>query len=1461
MEGLETSMPRLLQVRMSNIILDEGKKVIPDLTWSPDGRDMLFILENGGGKTSVIQLMMQTILPNVTLTGRKMKETVAKRSNGHIATSWRLDGDQPKYAVFGFSYVNANSESEDLQYFNYYFTHSDDSPLTIETLPMVVNGKLTNYTEYKRTLQRAEGVRVRIPETNEQYKMELQQFQILVEEWKNMQKINGDEGGVAEFFAKAKTVEDLIKKLLIPSIEDTIFQRKEDKEGIFESFKGFKDNLLRIPELKQDIRDFGMIQDNADSVITSVETYQNMKKAFFETQNRLVRLKKTFHVYKEELQEVNASVEQEIQELNARQNDWLWIKDSYLPQQTMKEIISLQNKLQSTQEKVALQTDRLQTEKQHHKEARALYHYGEYKMFQRERQTYQTELDAFELSHAELMKQLEEAKRVFQNAWYAELQERKEKEGEVKEKLCVCEVEMVEAKQIIKEIRQNGNVLTKENAEIQAELAQYKNYHKVLQQEVGDEAVADKSQFILQCIKEITQIKEDIIELEAKIKIEEIQKKKQEESVQEKTLLIAQWSNEKQNQEKESEKYITHKERVQNMLLRIGKSISHMWEEREECVLTLQKQLDQLIRDKEKLALIVQRQRERVEDLQTYDYFIPHKTLLRIKEELEKNQIYVVLGSEWLSQQALEEEDKENVLENNRLLPYSILVEEGQIKQVERVLRTLKGERFEIPIIFQVKEKLITSFKTDMPILMSMQRGVMVFQPLEKKLFASRAEMQRILQEEERQLHTNIQNLNQYRELEALLQTVFREITSFFETYDNRFEERVKQQINLLQVKGEKAEQQIEEIRADISLCEQQIVDMKEKCRQLEKQKYTMRTQLEKVEAFCKLYFDIQSVKDRHIKAQADLISVEKELTMAERRQEEIRRRQMQMQRLVDDHQHQRKQHEDVRNLYGFLYELVEGEVTTGDYETARITFEQLNKRMEQENGSYEHIRKLLTAAQRNEIKEQEVIQTLAVCWEWLKYQQRSITATEVEEAKNSEEKAEETLRTMEKEMTQVEKEVYGKEEKWKTECDAVKRVYKKEPHVFGEDAKEEQRCAIRELTSSYEEQEKLEFKYKQKEEEWRAVCQVLEAFQDIADLPVCTELTMVLPTEEWKSIYSNPMETFRKLKRETETAKSNFEQQRIRVRRAFQQYIECLEMTNNHKVKIFADQFTRLLEGEKLFDYEYIHSKFLRVFESLAAMKRQHEHMLVQSESDKKELVNLMYQRIVAVYENIKEIPRHSKIQLYSMPFEMIKMDWKREEEETALQNLLHWVDTLLHHVQKMHQSGKNEEEIDLFMKQQLRTEKMLDSLAPIPTCQIKVFKPRKQTLMESGIDYMPWHIAAKWSGGEQYTSYMTMFMVLITHIRKKRFTKENSWKFIIADNPFGKASSEHVVSPIIELAQKCNIQLMCLTAIKEEGLRRHFDVVTSNRYYHVGGKEILSKQEQVTSLKSLYYKKPVVI
>lgn len=42
---------------MTNIQLDEGKKIISNNLWEPNAKDALFILENGGGKTSFIQLI------------------------------------------------------------------------------------------------------------------------------------------------------------------------------------------------------------------------------------------------------------------------------------------------------------------------------------------------------------------------------------------------------------------------------------------------------------------------------------------------------------------------------------------------------------------------------------------------------------------------------------------------------------------------------------------------------------------------------------------------------------------------------------------------------------------------------------------------------------------------------------------------------------------------------------------------------------------------------------------------------------------------------------------------------------------------------------------------------------------------------------------------------------------------------------------------------------------------------------------------------------------------------------------------------------------------------------------------------------------------------------------------------------------------------------------------------------
>ena len=219
-------MPLLKDVRFVGIKLDEGKKVIPDITWSPNEKNMLFLLENGGGKTSYIQMLLQTILPNSTLSGRELKKTLAKKSSGHIVTSWRLDGESPKYLCTGFSFKNAETDKDSLSYFTYMFTYNDDTDLNIHTLPLKQNNRVMKYQELKNFLHKKDFPIVKVFDTVNRYKNELRMYGILPEEWESIRKINGDEGGVSEFFNKAKTTKSLIERLLNLLLKKLYFNLK-----------------------------------------------------------------------------------------------------------------------------------------------------------------------------------------------------------------------------------------------------------------------------------------------------------------------------------------------------------------------------------------------------------------------------------------------------------------------------------------------------------------------------------------------------------------------------------------------------------------------------------------------------------------------------------------------------------------------------------------------------------------------------------------------------------------------------------------------------------------------------------------------------------------------------------------------------------------------------------------------------------------------------------------------------------------------------------------------------------------------------------------------------------------------------------------------------------------------------------------------------------------------------------
>jgi ABC-type Mn2+/Zn2+ transport system ATPase subunit len=106
-------MPKINRIRLANIQYDNGKKQIPHLMLNLAGEDSLVLLGNGGGKTLLFQLILQTILPNERLGNRKISDLLqSQKFTGHVVVEWLLDstGEQDHYLCTGFCFSHATQQ-------------------------------------------------------------------------------------------------------------------------------------------------------------------------------------------------------------------------------------------------------------------------------------------------------------------------------------------------------------------------------------------------------------------------------------------------------------------------------------------------------------------------------------------------------------------------------------------------------------------------------------------------------------------------------------------------------------------------------------------------------------------------------------------------------------------------------------------------------------------------------------------------------------------------------------------------------------------------------------------------------------------------------------------------------------------------------------------------------------------------------------------------------------------------------------------------------------------------------------------------------------------------------------------------------------------------------------------------------------------------------------------------------
>ena len=238
-------MPKISKVRIVNFNYNDGRRLIADELYDfeskekDDALNVLINLANGGGKSVLVQLMMQPINPKAKVAGRRI-ESFFNRAGDHcfVLLEWLKDNSTEKLLTGIAMAASESTASEDdssrgmsVKYYTFYsnYTASASSTYDIVHMPLSENknGKFiaAEFDAVRNLARKSNGaLNYYVADDNPKWQKKLAEYGLIQSEWKMIEKLNSEEGGLSKFFGDFKASDHLVDKLLIPTIESKLNQ-------------------------------------------------------------------------------------------------------------------------------------------------------------------------------------------------------------------------------------------------------------------------------------------------------------------------------------------------------------------------------------------------------------------------------------------------------------------------------------------------------------------------------------------------------------------------------------------------------------------------------------------------------------------------------------------------------------------------------------------------------------------------------------------------------------------------------------------------------------------------------------------------------------------------------------------------------------------------------------------------------------------------------------------------------------------------------------------------------------------------------------------------------------------------------------------------------------------------------------------------------------------------------------
>ncbi|MCM1272035.1 MAG: hypothetical protein NC225_03480 [Clostridium sp.] len=333
-------MPSINRIRVNNVKYNFGTQFYDDFTMRMYGKNTLYDLANGGGKSVLMLLLLQNMIPNCTLDEKQPIEKLFRTGNGnttiHSLVEWKLDKNDSsegyRYMTTGFCARKAKESGDEsetskdvacIEYYNYCIFYREYNKNDIINLPLVKDGERVTFQGLRSYLKELEhkdmSLKVQIFDRKGEYQRFISEFGLHESQWEIIRGINKTEGHVRTYFENNyKTTRRVVEDLLIEEIIEKAFMVKTQREetgdaAMAQMLMDIKEQLTILAKKKKDIAGYDRQIELVGTLSDKVASFMDL----YEEKSRLEALMANIYVTGEEF----AKNDEEMMEQLAKERD------------------------------------------------------------------------------------------------------------------------------------------------------------------------------------------------------------------------------------------------------------------------------------------------------------------------------------------------------------------------------------------------------------------------------------------------------------------------------------------------------------------------------------------------------------------------------------------------------------------------------------------------------------------------------------------------------------------------------------------------------------------------------------------------------------------------------------------------------------------------------------------------------------------------------------------------------------------------------------------------------------------------------------------------------------------------------------------------------------------------------------------------------------------------------------